>query len=510
MINMEDHTQQTQDTRTSVANEPSGSGACGGAAPIFEVVLRQGQSHDDPSQLRANGRCARMCLSLDFHDVQTTQHVERLLSGHKDVDEESWATMRCLLCYSDGSEADLKPRGRHPDVIQVMDPNGTASSVASFRQGEFTMVSRTRLPKRRRVEGEEREEKKLEIKRYLSIMDVQSTHLETEVKIATNLTSRQHDGKIFFWKFFFSADLNDGHGEINAECRSREFEYVASKKVQHATKPRERKAAQPRRPRQYQDDFIEEDEEEDIGMHSVSPHVPHLPYAPKLRQRSSRQCAEATRRTLKAIADDGALDDNPAATWVGKRDRSMYTALPAKCQQRMISGTVIDDEKIMLGKKKGGLNLCRVESIDRLCDGMYSTPTPESQHNLLDTSEPAVASLRESDEAAMSALGLDLLRESPELLGSVGLEKCNSSEALLNDTLLLDRCESSTRLLKVPSKEELVHGSATEAPQLVKSASMFSLGSMDFPVDANAMDVDITAADDAAASDGSTDVLQSA
>lgn len=453
-----------------------------------------------------------MCLSVDFGDAEVTQNVARLLSGHKEVDEDSWASIRCLLCYSDGSEADLKPRGRHPDVIQVMDPNGTASSVASFLQGEFTMVSRTRLPKRCRVEGEEREEKKLELRRYLSIMDMQPTHLDTEVKIATNLTSRQHDDKTFYWKFFFSADLNDGHGEINAECSSRVFEYVASKKVQHM-KPRERKAAPPRRPRQHTDDFIEDDEDDPV-MHSVSPHVPRT-HAPRLREKSTRQCAKATRRTLHAIAVDSGLDDESAwAATPGQRARNTYTALPTKCQQRMINGTVNEDEKIMLGKKKGGLNLCRVESLDRMCDGMYSTPTqPQTQHNLLPTAE-APGSLRDSEEAAMNALGLDLLRESPELLGSVGLEKCDSREALLNDGLLLDRCESSQRLLKVPSKDELVVGSAAEAhPPLTKSASMFSLGSVDFPVDS--MDVDTTAADvatsdGAATSDGSTDVLQSA
>lgn len=37
--------------------EPIGSGAAagGGAAPTLELVLRQGQSHDDPSQVRAKG-----------------------------------------------------------------------------------------------------------------------------------------------------------------------------------------------------------------------------------------------------------------------------------------------------------------------------------------------------------------------------------------------------------------------------------------------------------------------
>jgi len=500
--------------------EQSGDGArvaTGGIASTMNVVLRQGQSHDDPSQLRANGRYARMCLSIDFGDTDVTQNVARILSGNREMmDQEAWASLRCVLHYSGGEEADLKPRGRHPDVLQVMDPNGTASSVASFRHGDFSMVSRARLPKRRRVDGEEREEKKLDIRRYLSVTEVQTNRLETEVKIATNVTSRQHDSKIFFWKFFFSADLNDGNGEINAECRSIDFEYVASKKVQQA-KPKERKPAPPRRPK-HNDDFIEDDEEE--HLRSVPPHVPYT-HAPRLREKSTRQCAEATRRTLHAIAADGGLDDEPAGDWAGEpvlgKRRGRYDALPVKCQQT-INGTVNEDEKFMLGKKKGGLNLCRVESLERICDHMYTTPTQETdQHNLLCASDPAVASgsLRDSEEAAMNALGLDLLRESPELLGSaagLGLERCDSKEALLNDTMLLDRCVSSQRLLKVPSKEIIGAGTTLAHPQvqLTKSVSQMSLGSVDFTLDCMDVDTTAVATDDTATPDGSTEVLQSA
>jgi len=347
-----------------------------------------------------------------------------------------------------------------------MEPSGAQSSVANYRQANFCVDSRG-VPKRRRMEGEERDEKKLDPKRYLGAQQ-EGTYVETEVKIATNITSRQHESRVFFWKVTLSCDLNDSRGIMEAVTRSNDFEYVASKKV--TPKPKECKIVAPKRTKQT---FIVDDDDDD--EHS-SP--------PQLRERSTRKCA-LIRRTFPSDCSSDMEGSDLEATplmGLGKRRRpGDDIPLPVKCQQQMISGNMREDEKLLLETSKGGLNLCRLESIENLCDGFYvksmhspSTSTiPEDQK--MDT-QPA-DTLRESEEAAMDALGYDLLRASPELMDTMGLQCEDTLPKSSHGELLLDRCVSSRLFLHNSKDLQSTRTSGYTTTGLTKSCSLMSLGS---------------------------------
>jgi len=219
------------DAPPSTGGGPQSLGA-DGASPIHGIQLNIRQGANGHGIFRANGRTKRMCVSINCSSEEQTQELLSLLEGTNG--QGAWMVLDCELKYEDGSTVEMKNHGRHPDVINVMEPSGSQRSAVSMPLSTFLLDSRSSAPMAKKA-SMQRGEVPLSTSRFVEAKhsEMSSRTVDVEVKISTNVTSRQHDGQNFRWHVTLRYDLGDGcTGELESHCEN--FQYVARQLKQHS------------------------------------------------------------------------------------------------------------------------------------------------------------------------------------------------------------------------------------------------------------------------------------
>jgi len=190
----------------------------------INVEFKQGLGNDS-SKLRANGRTVRALASLHCASEEQAKQLTQVFDGTS-RDPQAWASLNFILFYQGGDTVEMKMHGRHPDEVNVIEPTGNQKTAVVVNTPGFNLHSRGERPKKKRPF-----DSKLLSGVYLDVKlsEVNSRVVECEVKFSTNITSRQHDRRYFYWEVTCSCALSDGAGysESEVSTRSNDFEYVA-------------------------------------------------------------------------------------------------------------------------------------------------------------------------------------------------------------------------------------------------------------------------------------------
>jgi len=326
-------------------------------------------------------------------------------------DEGMWVALRYELRYADGQVVEMKSHGRHPDVINVMEPSGSQRSAISLPINTFTLDSRsnTQLAKKAMMQRGElplNSSRFVEIK-PLDVMDdddeMESCLVDVEVKFSTNVTSRQHDNLNFRWHSWIELDI--GEGEMQWEACSESFQYVAR---QLKTPGKAKKAAQRKQ--------AETDSDSEMDFEDIVP-VPR-----DAVRRSKRKRAVPTYRRDEIVEAPAAamgleanepeepmhnqtaeraayMEEEPAA----KAAAPAIEMTPTKLQQQAMSAA---EQNPKLGSHSP-LSLYRDDSI---CQVARDFPVPQRQPQVAMWRQPSINSEEEEILRRETKGGRNLMR----------------------------------------------------------------------------------------------------
>lgn len=344
--------------------------------PRVEFVIRQGLN-EDPNSLRANDRTARMLVETHCASEADAAAIHSLLLGER-RDGAGWARLTFELCHAPEGEVALLNHNKHSEHIDVMEPSGASHTRRKINESKFTMDSRAHKDKR--VAGGARS--------FYSGLHLESTLTEScimsECKFSTNITSRQHDRKNFIWKATLAVSI-DGEKIVEASAQTVEFEYVARRLKPKGAPRKKSSSTEPYTARKKVRPEPRSDSDSDEGTFEEVPEPIRRP------RRSTRKAAAACRAALPQMmvnehnerAEPAArsqmmeLNDEPSpplgyhAGQIGGmlvKRVSPYDENVSSDALFRTSSTKALEETMLRQPTKGGLNLSRVESIDRLCE----------------------------------------------------------------------------------------------------------------------------------------------
>jgi len=200
-----------------------------GIASKLGFEIKQGQSLD-MSQLRANNRTARAMIEITTQTQEQAATMANIFTSGNASTEE-WCSLTFSLSYALNSageqeEMELRTGSKFPDEIVVMEPSGSQKTAVNIPFASFVVDSREAKKKYKRKTGEQLPTP-FPSSIYLELLAQEDCYLKLELKFATNVTSRQHDAKNFYWKLDFACDLGGENGTGEATTQTTDFEYVA-------------------------------------------------------------------------------------------------------------------------------------------------------------------------------------------------------------------------------------------------------------------------------------------
>ena len=188
-----------------------GTGHAGGRA-LARFSIEQGSN--GPKILRANDRPLTVRFSICCTDDRDADVLGAALLGQGPACME----LQFSLEYEDGSMVALNSAGRHREFVSLREPSGRPSNAKKLHTTKFTLTTHE-LAALDKADGVS----------YLSIckyvdqgrINRNGPALDVHIKISTNVTSKQHGGRLFRWRVKMRG------GQCPTEICSNAFKYVA-------------------------------------------------------------------------------------------------------------------------------------------------------------------------------------------------------------------------------------------------------------------------------------------
>lgn len=432
----------------------------------LEFVIRQGLN-EDPTSLRANDRTAKMLVETHCASEADAATIHNLLLG-EGREGPGWARLTFELCHAPEGEVVLIGHNKHSEHIDVMEPSGASHTRRKIHESKFTMDSRAHKDKR--VAGGARS--------FYSGLHLESnlteSCIESECKFSTNITSRQHDRKNFIWKATLAVSI-DGEKVVEASAQTVEFEYVA-RRLKPKSAPRKKTSSSEYTARKKVHAQARSDSDSDEGTFETV-----VELAPRIR-RSTRKAAAACRAALPhmmvnerneraeqpareemmEVEDEASPEASPPlgyhAQQIGGmpvKQLSLHEEYGSSNALFRSSSTKALEDTMLRQPTKGGLNLSRVESIDRLYEAFAEDALNEPGTSSQYTTPPNMP-LCEPNSLALSTNGGGSSR-------GLLLSRCRSDDGV---GLQLDRANSNSGSLAF----------TRESKGLGSTWSLFSVG----------------------------------